>query len=1260
MNRLLTLLICVAGLLLPALSGAQQAREDLDDRGYIQAFLEDNLSDLGRDIRIIGFAGALSSKATIEQITIADEEGIWLTLNDVELSWSRTALLSGRIDIDVLSAQEILLPRRPIPAGGAPSPEAGGFTFPELPVSIDIAEIRADRVEIGAPVIGAAAVLSLQGDAHLNGGMASADVAVMRTDGPKGVLSLKGAYSNTDKMLDLAINLEEGPDGIAANLLNLPGLPSTKLNVVGAGPLHDFKADIALATDGKERLTGQVELLGDRSESTANTASDQRFRASLSGDIAPVFLPEYRDFFGDDVSLTANGLRQANGALTLEELRVTTDALALSGQLALSAGGWPEAFALTGRLADPSGKMVLLPFSGEKTEVNSADIVVHYDHAAGDEWRAEALLSTLARDDFTLQDAEIVASGTLLRGEGTAIGQVNGDVRLSASGIVPADDALAMAIGTDLSGDLGFIWQEDGPLRVSGIHLTGADYRLTGDVQADGFKSGVNVEIQEALTVSADDLTRFASLLGVDLSGALHVKLSGAANLLGGAFDLRMAGQGQEVSLGQPRFDPLISGVSTLDLEVVRNEIGTGIPRFVIRTDAAEATLSATLKTDASQGEFNLRIHDTSVVDTGLLGPADVSGSLQQQGAIWNVELEGTAPGDSQFTANGTVQIDGGKADTVQGELRAKIASFAPYRSLVGVQLSGALDVVAKGEVTLTDGQFTASVDGSGRDLAMGQPALDPLIAGPSAITAKLHRGVNTPVLLDELKLTTNELSLTATGQTDGSANRLSFAGSLRDLGVVASGLNGPARADGTAVLQDDVWQVAVTAEGPGGANMRINGDVQSDGSRANLALSGSAHLELINPLIRPRLLSGQAVFDLVLDGPLTLSSLAGGVQVPSGRLVLPTRRLAFDIDGITAQLAAGRAQIDVAASVREGGKITITGPLNLTAPYESDLQISARALHLSDGNLFQTKLDGTASLRGALLGGANLVADLSLGPTEIRVPEATSSSLPIMEGLSHVNEPRAVQQTRRFAGLILDPSASGPTLAYPIDVRLRAPGQIFVRGRGLDAELGGELRLTGSSTDIVPQGQFNLVRGRLDILGKRLSLTEGRVSLQGGFDPFLHFKAESAAEEAQVYINVDGPASSPEVSFTSDPERPQDEVLALLLFGRDITEISAIQALRMAAAVRSLAGKGGEGIVSKLRGSFGLDDLDVSTDADGVATVKAGKYISENIYTDVTVGSDGTSEINLNLNLSPSLTARGSVGSDGDSKLGVFFERDY
>ncbi len=1260
MTRFLSLLTLISALLVPAFSGAQQAREDLDDRGYIQAFLEDNLSDLGRDIRIIGFAGALSSRATIDQITIADEEGIWLTLNGMVLSWSRSALLRGRIDIETLSAEEILIARRPIPIGGTPAPEASGFALPELPVSLDIAEIRAGRVVLGAPVIGAAAIVKLMGEAHLIGGAGSANFTITRTDGPKGKLSLQGAYTNTDTMLDLALELEESADGIAANLLDLPGRPSTDLRILGAGPLHDFTADIALSTDGKERLAGQVTLTGDAPDAPAGTVPLRRFNAALSGDIAPVFLPEYRDFFGDQISLTAKGQRQENGALELSALELLTDAVSLSGQLSLSAGGWPERFSLKGQLADPTGGPVLLPLSGVKTEVTGADVSISYDQSLGDAWQVQAQFSQLSRADIAIDQATIIASGNLLRGEGAAVGRVDGAVSLSTLGITPTDAKLAKAIGSDLKGDLRFIWTEGAPVAVSDMTLSGENFRLVGGLVASDLSTGITVKTQNKLSLSTDDLSRFAPLTGVDLTGAAYVDLIGTANLLGGALDIHVTGQGRELSLNQPQLDPLIKGESTLDFSVVRDAAGTRIPAFLIKTKAAEATLSADLKTDATRGDFDVRIYDTSLVEPGLQGAATLTGTVRQTGGVWALAVDGSAPGESQFAANGTLLVEKGIPHILQGEIQAKMAAIAPYSGLIGQGVSGAVNVTAQGEMGLSDGTFSASIDGFGQNLAMGQPALDPLIAGKSTLSAKIHRGVDTPVLLDAFKLTTNEVSLTATGQSDGTINRLEFAGSLRDLGVVAGGVNGPARANGTAELQGDVWKVSVKAQGPADANMTLNGDVQADGSRADVKIEGSAHLALLNPLIRPRLLSGQAALDLALNGPINLASLSGSVRVPSGRLVLPTRRLSFDLDGINVVLSGGSAQIDVAASVAEGGQISITGPMNLSAPYNGDLQISARSLHLSDGNLFQTVLDGAATLRGPLTGGAQLMADITLGQTEIRVPEATPSSLPIMEGLEHVNEPAAVRRTRRFAGLIVDPGAGGPTLAYPIDVRLKAPGQIFVRGRGLDAELGGALRLTGTSTDIVPQGQFNLVRGRLDILGKRLSLTEGQVTLQGGFDPLLHFKAESEAEGAQVFIGVDGPASAPEISFTSSPDRPQDEVLALLLFGRDITEISAVQALRMAAAVRTLAGKGGEGIVRKLRGSFGLDDLDVSTDADGVATVKAGKYISENVYTDVTVGSDGTSEINLNLNLTPSLTARGSVGADGDSKLGVFFERDY
>lgn len=187
--------------------------------------------------------------------------------------------------------------------------------------------------------------------------------------------------------------------------------------------------------------------------------------------------------------------------------------------------------------------------------------------------------------------------------------------------------------------------------------------------------------------------------------------------------------------------------------------------------------------------------------------------------------------------------------------------------------------------------------------------------------------------------------------------------------------------------------------------------------------------------------------------------------------------------------------------------------------------------------------------------------------------------------------------------------------------------------------------------------GRFDLIRGRLDILGKRLVLSEASAQLQGDFDPFIRAVATTTEGDATITITVEGPASAPEVRFSSAPELPEDEILARLLFGRDITQLSALQ---IANAVRVLSGQSGEGVVGRLRQNFGLDDLDITTNEDGTAGLSVGRYINENVYTDVTVDSTGRSEINLNIQLSPSLTARGSASSDGNTGVGLFFERDY
>ena len=78
------------------------------------------------------------------------------------------------------------------------------------------------------------------------------------------------------------------------------------------------------------------------------------------------------------------------------------------------------------------------------------------------------------------------------------------------------------------------------------------------------------------------------------------------------------------------------------------------------------------------------------------------------------------------------------------------------------------------------------------------------------------------------------------------------------------------------------------------------------------------------------------------------------------------------------------------------------------------------------------------------------------------------------------------------------------------------------------------------------------------------------------------------------------------------------------------------------------------------LRQDIGLDDFDLITDEDGNAALRAGAYLSENIYTDVVINADGETEINLNLDITSDVTAKGAVGTNGETSIGIFFERDY
>ncbi len=534
------------------------------------------------------------------------------------------------------------------------------------------------------------------------------------------------------------------------------------------------------------------------------------------------------------------------------------------------------------------------------------------------------------------------------------------------------------------------------------------------------------------------------------------------------------------------------------------------------------------------------------------------------------------------------------------------------------------------------------------------------MIAGQTAVQLALAVKDGT-LRLQEARLSGPNLQAEAKGQGAGAA--LQVSGRLRDLALIAPEFPGPVSLSGRVEPLAAGSRLDLRVLGPAGVDMAVRGLL--GGSTADLRLTGSGNAAVLNALADPLTLAGALNLDLTLKGPIALQSLSGRVTLAGGRVAYPLRGLALGRTEMVADLAQGRARIAGTADIQTGGRIRVGGTVGLTAPFDAALDIALEDARLRDPELFETVLQGSLRLAGPILGRALLSGTVLVGETELLVPATGFTSAADLQAIVHVNDTAEVQATRARAGLGKAGGAAGAGGGgggpdWALDVEIRAPNRIFLRGRGLDAELGGSVQLGGTLGNVQPSGAINLIRGRLDLLGKRLQLSEASLVLEGDLVPYLTVIASNETDGVVSMVTIEGPASAPEVTFSSVPELPQEEVLAWLLFGRGLESISAFQAVQLANAVAVLAGRGGTGIVDRLRQGFGLDDLDITAAEDGTASVSAGKYIARNIYTEIEVDQSGKSQINLNLDLRPGVTVKGSVGSDGQSGIGIFLEGDY
>ena len=392
--------------------------------------------------------------------------------------------------------------------------------------------------------------------------------------------------------------------------------------------------------------------------------------------------------------------------------------------------------------------------------------------------------------------------------------------------------------------------------------------------------------------------------------------------------------------------------------------------------------------------------------------------------------------------------------------------------------------------------------------------------------------------------------------------------------------------------------------------------------------------------------LTGSVDVNVQVLGPAISPVIGGSVRASGAQLLIAHSGIAINDINLDVGIATGVARINrLTGALSTGGSLTASGTVGISAAqgFPADIAINLTDGRYTDGRIITANLGADITIKGPLVSAPVLSGTIKLARMIISISEKFPGALTAVD-VKHKNAPTAVIAQQE--AMRPKTKESGGYDALMLDVTVNAPNHIFVQGGGLDAELGGSLHLSSSLASPQAIGQFTLLRGSLSILGKRLNFTQGSVGFSGSLMPAINFAAEMTAGDATVTIGISGAANNPKFAFSSIPALPENEVLARLIFGRSMSSLSPLQIAQLADATAQMAGIGGStSLLSSLRATLGVDDLDIKTNEQGGTSVAVGKYLNDRTYLSIEAGDQLGSE---------------KANDSGEAKGGIFYEHEY
>lgn len=1135
----------------------------------------------------------------------------------------------------------------------------------------DAARLNADVRVAGVPE-GHAVTLSATAEARpVIEALAGAAAAALAGDRPSLTAEVLVGPDGSAALRPVTVTAAAGTLGLSGNVgagassLSL----AYSLDVPADSPLHAL-SPVAWTT---ARAEGQVS--GTLPALTATLAATVNDLLSDDPALAPLAGPEVR------VEASA-AIDTATGGIDLSALTLTTPAAVLNATA--RAAGWGQSAQAQVRLtADDLSRLSALagvPLAGAARF--NADAALAPDGAvrvtgvtldspyvrltdgraalvdgrldAGATVRAEdlAALAPLAGGVALAGGAEVTvtAAGPLdalavearaetrdLVAEGRALGRVT--LSATATGLPEAPTGRVQAGATLEGQDLGLSGAyalAGDSFRLSDLALTAGRNRVTGNVAV----TLSTLMAEGRLEGDLPALDAFSALAGMDLGG----RASFAVTLTprNGRQDATVTARADGLRVTGADGPLLAARTLTLDA-AVRDALGqaAGKADLVLRDGAAAGTplaeVTAGVDGSLANAGFKLAVRGSGpdAVNLSLAGTAAQEQSLTR---IRLTTLSARASGQTvTLTKPATVEV-GAQHYMVSGlALSSSGARLTADGGLSGGQLRGALAI----------DRFPLAL------AALVDPSL--ALEGTLGLNLRLSGTVRAPRADMALRLNgVSAAGMAAAGVTgidasiDGSwrDNRVTATGTLstRDAGAGRLTL----RAAAPLVLDPDTLAVSVPPRGALSASAQ--GSFQL--SRLNDLLAASG--DRVRGVLNVNVTAGGTVADPRLGGSVTISdgryeNRASGAVITdiAARLVGDGR--VFTLQSLSARTAGG-------------GTITASGTVR-PSPQEAqqlDLRVRAVNARLLAMDVVTARIGADLTVTGTFARSL-LAGTVRVLRADVQVPNRLPPNVVNLEveeiGRGRNRRPAPAKAPAQG-------QAADAPMVLALDVRVEVPGQVFVRGRGLDLELGGNLHAGGTAAAPAVTGRLSVLRGQLDLLGKRFAFRRGNMDFDGGrtIDPRLDFMAEASANQVTAQVEVTGTASRPSIGLTSPQGLPQDEVLARVLFGKPASELGAAEAVQLAQSAAELAGYGGGGVLDSVRRTLGVDRLEFSQGQDGTpGGVEAGSYIGSNVYVGVEQGLGADqSRAKVEIDLTDTIRAEAKVGGNEGTSVGIKFEWDY